>query len=92
MTFLQVTTQAQEMDKAEEDGGTEGSGAPGAPASLQWDNADKYGPNRVIGCQALPWPEHSCTVSRVPITIPVLTVTLLLYSSTIYSKANTRLS
>lgn len=48
MTPLQVTRQAQAMDKTLEDNGSEGSVAPGEPAGLQcpgatWMAADKPG-------------------------------------------------
>ena len=48
MTPLQVTRQAQAMDKTQEDSGSEGSVAPGEPAGLQcpgatWMAADQPG-------------------------------------------------
>lgn len=48
--FFRLHTQAQELDKTEEDGGNDGSVAPGKPAGLKWDNVDGYRPTRARGC------------------------------------------
>ena len=48
MTPLQVTTQAQEMDKTQKDHGSDSSVAPGEPAGLQCPrgNMDRSRPTR----------------------------------------------
>lgn len=48
--FFRLHTQAQELDKTEEDCGNDGSVAPGKLAGLQWDNVDGYRPTQARGC------------------------------------------
>ena len=64
MTPLLVTAQAQEMDKAQKDHGSDSSVAPGEPAGLQCPrgNMDRNRPTRARDSWATLQPEHSWTI------------------------------